>query len=121
MSPLPPISSHRSKSVKIVGHHNFSLECLVRLTDELWNFGVGRASDGQVREYKAPYSDDLHVKSCQVTSSDDGSLHIAFPHFRHLTGIIRASHARAWERATLSQVKSALGKDIGRFKLQPAG
>ena len=64
---------------------------------------------------------DLHVKSCRVAFSDDGSLHIALPHFRHLTGIICASYVRAWERATLSQVKSAFGRDIGRLNMQPVG
>jgi hypothetical protein len=38
---------------------------------------------------------DLRVKAFQVVFSDDGSLYIAFPYFRHRTGILCASHIPA--------------------------
>lgn len=38
---------------------------------------------------------ELRIKAFQVVFSNDGSLHIAFPYFKHRTGILCASHIPA--------------------------
>jgi hypothetical protein len=53
----------------------------------------------------------LRVKAFQVVFSDDGSLYIAFPYFRHRTGILCASHIPA-TGARESQVNLEYGGKV---------